>query len=73
MLTYFTVSSVLPQVNGSTIGMGLALARAAESPRAAERGGLPDDVAALAAQNCIPSSIWPGRPVAGAALLDLLV
>jgi hypothetical protein len=73
MLTYFTVSSVLPRLNGSTTGMGLALARARESALATGGADTPDSVAALAAQNCIPSSLWPGRPVGGAALLDLLV
>jgi len=73
MLTYFTVSSVLPRLNGSTTGMGLALARAAESAQAAGHPDAADSVAALAAQNCIPSSLWPGRPVGGASLLDMLV
>jgi hypothetical protein len=73
MLTHFTVSSVLPRFVGSTEGMGLALTRAFEAPAAMSRADATGSVGALAAQNCIPSSIATRQPLAGAALLDILV
>ena len=72
MLTYFTVSSVLPRVSGSTDGMGLALAQALAAATAS--GAAPSaSLAALAARNCIPAAIAPPHPLGGAALLDILV
>jgi hypothetical protein len=73
MLTYFTLSSGLPRIDGSSVGMGLALAQALDTARA---NGAPTPLAsvgALATRNCIPRSIEPRQPTGGAALLDLLV
>ena len=73
MLIHFTVSSVLPQLTGSTAGMGITLARAVEAARAT--GGPPaqDSVAAAARLNAIPSALLPRQPIGGRQLLDILV
>ena len=73
MLTYFTLSSGLPRVDGSSVGMGLALAQALNAARATGARTPLASVGALATRNCIPQSLEPSRPIGGAALLDLLV
>ena len=73
MLTYFTLSSGLPRIDGSSVGMGLALAQALNTARATGARTPLTSVGALATRNCIPQSLVPSQPTGGAALLDLLV
>jgi hypothetical protein len=73
VLTYFTVTSSLPRIVGTTTGMGLALAAALATTRAT--GTAPDDatIGAWAARNCIPTLPRATLPLGGRALLDILV
>jgi hypothetical protein len=75
MLVHFTLSSALPRVTGSTVGMGLALTDALQAARAADApvGRHVRDVGELAARNAIPSALLGHLPVGGGALLDILV
>ena len=75
MLIHFTLSSALPRVTGSTIGMGLALTDALHAARAADaRVGPPArSVGELAVRNAIPIALAGRLPVGGGALLDILV
>jgi len=73
MLTYFTLTTRLPRLDGSSVGMGLALAEALGAARAVDAPTPGRSVAALAALNCVPASLVPRQPTGGAALLDLLV
>lgn len=71
MLTYFTATSSLPRVDGSSEGMALVLTQALHAARAADA---PIAAASAAlAQNCLPQTAGIHQPVGGAALLDLLV
>jgi hypothetical protein len=75
MLIHFTLSSALPRVTGSTVGMGLALADALHAARAADAPVRPParGVGELAVRNGIAVAIAGRLPVAGGALLDILV
>jgi hypothetical protein len=69
MLTYFTATSLLPRLAGSTEGMGLVVAQARNAARAADapianKGGL---------GNVVPQLTSVHTPLGGAALLDILV
>ena len=73
VLTYFTLTSRVPGLAGSTAGMGLVLAEALVTARA--NGAAPETptVGAWAARNCIPPLVREPSPLGGRALLDILV
>ena len=71
MLTYFTATSRLPRLDGSTEGMGLVVAQARNAARAADAPIA--NAAGLAARNVVPQLAAVRVPVGGAALLDILV
>ena len=73
MLTYFTASSHLPRLVGSSAGMGLAVAQALDAARATDTPIQAVNLASLAARNCVPASLLPRQPVGGGQLLDILV
>ena len=73
VLTYFTLTSSVPRLVGTTTGMGLALAQALVTARA--NGAAPETptVGAWAVRNCIPPLVGASTPLGGRALLDILV
>lgn len=73
MLTYFTMSSVLPRITGSAAGMGTVLADALEAARASGTAPPGETIAGLAALNCIPMTSVARVPLSGRSLLDMLV
>ena len=71
MLTYFTATSRLPRLDGSTEGMGLVVAQARNAARAADAPIA--NAAGLATRNVVPQLTSIRVPIGGAALLDILV